>query len=82
MNNFRQAKVLREGIIRKHRKFCKGCHKRPAIFLSTVRKKKGRIEKLGKRVIVKADKTHDLCLQCRRSLGDSFYVHQFFSGGK
>ena len=79
MNNFRQAKVLREGILRKHRKFCKGCHKRPAIFLSTVRKKKGGIEKLGKRVIVKTDKTHDLCLQCRRSVSNLFYVRQLFS---
>ena len=57
--------------LRKDKKLCRGCHKRPALYIKHVRKRKSGITTLGKRQVAKTDKYHDLCGRCRRSLVDS-----------
>ncbi len=67
--------------LRKDRKLCRGCWERPALFIIRVRKRRSGTTRLGRRFIIKIDRDHDLCIQCHRSLGNSFYTRQLFSGG-
>ena len=57
----------------KDKKLCRGCLKRPAIFISRIWSRNGETKRRGRKAVVKSDMDHNLCRQCRRSLEDSMY---------
>jgi hypothetical protein len=63
--------------LRKRRKLCSECGRRPALFIRRMRIHGGRRERLGRNVIVKTDRQHDLCPQCKRALNSRMYAGRF-----
>jgi len=61
--------------LRKDKKMCKNCYERPALFVSTIRRHAKGILRIGRRAVIKTDRNHDLCGQCRRSL-EASYAHK------
>ncbi len=61
--------------LRKSRKLCSECGKRPALFIRRMRIHGGQRLRLGRNAIVKTDRQHDLCSQCKRALNARMYAH-------
>jgi len=59
--------------LRKRRKLCVECGKRPALFIRRMRIHGGRRDRLGRNAVVKTDRQHDLCSQCKRALNSRMY---------
>ncbi len=70
-SNDRQRK--RRNADRRHRKLCRMCQERPALFIMRIRRRLDTIIRLGKRFIIKTDKDHDLCIRCKRSITNSMH---------
>lgn len=64
---------------RKRKKLCRNCGERDARFIRRKQKKKKVTHRLGRKSLVKTDRSHDLCPRCNRSLTQSAIVRRLFS---